>query len=33
MVVVDSPCASLEFGEFGWVRLKNWPTSIAKVAK
>lgn len=33
MVVVDSPCASLEFGEFGWVSLTNRPTSIAKVAE
>lgn len=32
-VVVDIPCASLEFGEFGCVSLTNRPTSIAKVAK
>jgi hypothetical protein len=32
-VAVDSPYASLEFGEFGWVSLINRPTSIAKVAK
>ena len=32
-VAVDSPCASLEFGEFGWVSLTNRRTSIAKVAK
>ena len=32
-VAVDSPCASLGFGEFGWVRLTNGLTSIAKVAE
>lgn len=33
MVAADSPCASLESGEFGRARLTNGPTSIAKVAK
>ena len=33
MAVVGSPCASLEFCEFGCARLENGLTSIAKVAE
>jgi hypothetical protein len=32
MAVAGSPCASLEFCEFGWAWLENGLTSIAKVA-